>query len=164
MEKIPNFINIDIDPRLKPDKVADFTVSLPYADNSVDQIVMYHVIEHIEKHKWEPMFAELFRVLKPKSQLWITFPNFEKCYENWKNNYRGKREFWENTLYGRQSSKYDYHVSICTPEIVAGFASKAGFILRDQGPEPIETYNSFVILQKSKPPITYQEAVLRTIY
>ena len=60
--KLKGFINIDIDPRVNPDVVAD-VCKLPYEDNSVEEIYAGHVLEHI------PMYIdalkEWHRVLQP---------------------------------------------------------------------------------------------------
>ena len=47
--KIDGFINIDLNPDNKPDLVANILEPLPYNDGSIDEIVLFHTIEHIQK-------------------------------------------------------------------------------------------------------------------
>jgi len=112
INKLEGFINIDCDPEMKPDLVHKLPTKLPYENESCELIVMYHTIEHISKKEHGAILMEFWRLLSPEGLLIITFPEFTKCVENWKTNYRGKKEFWEATIYGRQASNSDYHVSI----------------------------------------------------
>ena len=64
-------INIDIDPSVNPDYVAD-GASMPMIKNEIaDEIFCYEVIEHVENPK--KLLLELNRVLKPKGKLKIKY-------------------------------------------------------------------------------------------
>ena len=66
-------INIDIDPSVNPDYVAD-GASMPMIKNEIaDEIFCYEVIEHVENPK--KLLLELNRVLKPKGKLRLSTPN-----------------------------------------------------------------------------------------
>jgi predicted SAM-dependent methyltransferase len=163
LQKLEGYVNVDIDPNLKPDEVFDFTRTFPYADESVEEIVAYHVLEHLPKHIHRSIYSEIYRVLVPSGRLVISFPEFLACVENWKTNHKGMRDFWEATLYGRQSSPHDYHVCIMDREMVARELIRCGFGILYKGPEPVEQFNSVIKAEKFQK-YSYQEAMAETIY
>ena len=57
-------IGIDILPAFKPDIVADITNGLPFEDNSFDEIIIEHVLEHIEHKYGDFVMNEIYRVLR----------------------------------------------------------------------------------------------------
>lgn len=65
--------NIDQFPGTGVNKVIDFSYDpLPYPDNSVDEILASHVLEHIIN--WEALVKEYYRVIIPKGKLTIKVP------------------------------------------------------------------------------------------
>ena len=104
------YINVDkYDPRA--DIQADI-LELPFDSESVDEIVLSHVIEHISWRKHTTVLEELHRVLKPGAKLEIMYPEFERCVENFFNNKDGNRwKYWVQTLYGQQIDIGQYHVA-----------------------------------------------------
>lgn len=73
--KLEGYINIDL-----YDKEADVKADvceLPYADESVDEIVCYQVIEHVPYNKSEQMFKEWYRVLKPGATAIVETPDID---------------------------------------------------------------------------------------
>lgn len=73
--RLAGFINIDIDPSLNPDVVAD-AAHLPYPDNSVEEIYAGHMLEHFDMT--EDVLKEWHRVLQPGGIITITVPDMEK--------------------------------------------------------------------------------------
>jgi len=72
---LDGFVNIDIDPRVKPDLIAD-SLHLPYEDESVDEIYAGHLLEHTTPE--EEALKEWYRVLKKGGKITITVPDIEK--------------------------------------------------------------------------------------
>lgn len=108
------FVNVDIDPEMKPDLVLDIAhEKLPFQDNAFEEIWMMHTLEHIKKSDWPNVFFEVNRGLGIGGRFYLAYPEFKTCAQYWKENKWGKREYWEACIYGRQSSPYDVHVSIC---------------------------------------------------
>jgi len=63
-----DYIGVDIRQNSGVDKVCDFeTEKLPFTDNSVDEIVTIHTLEHV--HKLEHVIQECHRILKPNGSL-----------------------------------------------------------------------------------------------
>lgn len=66
------FINIDIDPSVKPDIIRDIEKGLPFDDNSVDEIFCSHTLEHI--HDLLFVLREFYRVCKNGAKITIIVP------------------------------------------------------------------------------------------
>ena len=78
------FINLDINPDKNPDIVANCT-SLPYEDNSMDEIVCGHLLEHLTIEDFEKTIKEMHRVLKPECKITVIIPDLVRgieCYNN----------------------------------------------------------------------------------
>ena len=71
----PNdFLKVDIQGAEGVDKICDFeTEKLPFSENSVDEIVTIHTLEHI--HNLEHIIKECHRILKPNCSLKIWVPH-----------------------------------------------------------------------------------------
>lgn len=141
--KWTGFINVDIEKSLEPDLVLDISKDpLPCEDGTVDEIWMFHTIEHISKNSWPRILIEFNRALKQYGRLNLAYPEFTKCVENWRDNKYGDRDYWEATLYGRQLYKGDYHVAIADTEQLTGMLNEYGFGAVKTAPEaePNEYY------------------------
>jgi SAM-dependent methyltransferase len=70
------WVNVDCVPLPGVDLVVELDapdkVSLPWADDSVDELAMIHVLEHISHPL--PLMQELWRVAKPKATIMIACP------------------------------------------------------------------------------------------
>lgn len=84
--------------------------SIPVKNGYFDEVWMFHMIEHLTKILRADVLFEINRVLKIGGTAIFTYPEFEKCAKNFIDNKDGNRDFWEATLYGRQSHSFDYHV------------------------------------------------------
>lgn len=72
---IEGWISLDVVPYFKP-TVQGSLASLPFADNSVDEILCAHVLEHLERRDTIPAMNEMHRVLKPGGTLHAEVPLF----------------------------------------------------------------------------------------
>ncbi len=72
--KRAGWINVDKYDICDPDVVHDLNVSpYPWPDNSVDGIVLVHVLEHLDD--WWGCIVECGRILKPGAKLWVHVPD-----------------------------------------------------------------------------------------
>ena len=74
--KYEGFLTVDNDPATSPDFLVDFeTDKLPFDDNSVEQVLAFHVLEHIGKG-FLPLLQEIYRVCKDQSTIFIKVPYY----------------------------------------------------------------------------------------
>jgi predicted SAM-dependent methyltransferase len=73
--KPEGFATVDIDPAMQPDIVADIVNLSPVADESCDEIVAGHVLEHVEWPDGFLALSEFARVLKRGGLVKIAVPD-----------------------------------------------------------------------------------------
>jgi len=75
--KLEGYVNVDNDENCKPDVLADLEERLPFEDNSVDEIILNHVLEHLGQSTkvYFNVWKELYRVLKDGGLILITVPS-----------------------------------------------------------------------------------------
>jgi SAM-dependent methyltransferase len=74
--KRDGWIGLDILPAFKPDIVRDITKGLPFDSDKFDEILIEHVLEHIDNRDWEFVISEIYRVLAPGGIVRIEVPYF----------------------------------------------------------------------------------------
>lgn len=77
-DKRTGFINVDSQAACQPDQVVDLErFPWPWADGSVDEIVMSHVLEHLgaDTGTYLGIIKELYRVCAPDARVTITVPH-----------------------------------------------------------------------------------------
>jgi SAM-dependent methyltransferase len=72
--KKQGWIGIDILPAFHPDIVRDITKGLPFDSDKFDEILIEHVLEHIDNRDWEFVISEIHRVLAPGGIVRIEVP------------------------------------------------------------------------------------------
>lgn len=165
--RIEGTINVDINEKFKPDAVMNFLEPLPIESNTVDLIYFLHVVEHISKKNHQLVFQEFHRILRMGGIICIAYPEFIRCAMNYINNYKGKRDFWEATIYGRQSTEFDFHVALMDSPRFGFFLKLCGFEILENRPEIRESFNSVMIARKIERPPTAEEdfgSVLKNEY
>jgi len=157
--KLDGYVNIDSEPSVKPDILANMLDKLPYKANSVDEVAMFHVVEHISKHSHLKLFTEIWRVLKPGGTLLLAYPEFQKVVKNWEINLRGQKDFWEATIYGRQLFPGDFHVTIMhTPDFKKKLKAW-GFENIFACPEANQDFNTVIDCNKGSKPKNYEDLI-----
>lgn len=162
--KIAGCINIDANPDVKPDQVLDFRERLPYDDSSVDEVYLFHTIEHIEKKYHVGLFKEIRRVLKSEGIFTLAYPEFKRILENWLTNKNDNRQFWEATIYGRQLYPADYHVSAMDSLELSEVLKVVGFKGVRTYQEAIEDFNSITTCRKGEPMMNYEQVLYNEIF
>ncbi len=74
-----NFVNVDIDPACEPQVTLDLENEIwPWGDNSVDQILLHHVMEHLgeTKKQFFHIMKEMYRVCCNHAQIHIVVPHY----------------------------------------------------------------------------------------
>ena len=72
--KRKGYINCDISKDVSPDKIVNLGKKLPFKDNSVNEILMFHVLEHFQKPI--EILKELYRISKNGAIIIIRVPYF----------------------------------------------------------------------------------------
>jgi predicted SAM-dependent methyltransferase len=157
--KLPDYVNIDGEASCKPDVLHNILEKFPYKAGAAEEIVMFHCIEHIHRSLHQKLFTEIWRLLRPGGRLIISYPEFLKAVENWKTNYKGKKDFWENVIYGRQLYPGDAHVTIMhTPDFVKKLKSWGFGGIRSYS-EKDEKFNTIISCVKAAAPIGYEDLI-----
>ena len=111
---LEGFINIDIDPSVNPDVVAD-SMELPYPDNSVDEIYAGHLLEHVTSP--DKALKEWYRVLRPGGRITITVPDTQKALEMF-NNGGISYDLLTQVVYGATDRDQQNHAHVYTETIL----------------------------------------------
>jgi len=77
--QIAGFLSVDFNPDVDPDVLAEAT-DLPYPDNSVDEVMASHVLEHLSWNDGLKALKEWKRVLKPGAVLTVACPDVIQVY------------------------------------------------------------------------------------
>ena len=75
------YVNIDMHYKAGVDVVCDIASlgELGYKDNTVDEIYMKEVLEHVSHLKIEHVLKRCHTLLKPKGKIYIKVPDMEEC-------------------------------------------------------------------------------------
>ena len=104
-QHLENHVNIDWRKTNATDLVCDIS-KLPYPCNSVELIVSYHVIEHLDRHTLPKALKEWHRLLAPKGRLILEYPNFDEAVKEYISG-NGKRL---DNIFGLQRFPGDTHL------------------------------------------------------
>lgn len=163
--KIKGFINCDADEKLQPDKIVDLLkFPYPFDNGEAGLIVLSHTIEHIQARFHEAVLLEFNRILKQGGRLIVTYPEFIKCAQNYIANYQGKREFWEATIYGRQLTPWDHHVTAMETTAFKSLLTTCGFYDIVDHPEIDQPFNTIVTAKNGTRLLSYIEDLHREFF
>lgn len=76
--KRPGWVNVDHSDECDPDQVVDLeSTPWPWPDDSVDEVLMSHVLEHLgqQTSTYLAIWRELYRVCRPGAQVLILVPH-----------------------------------------------------------------------------------------
>src|SRR3989344_2804146 len=68
--KTEGYIGVDIDPNSNADIIAS-ALALPFKDNSIDEIISSHLLEHFSSGDAQIFFNEIYRVLKNNGMVYL---------------------------------------------------------------------------------------------
>src|ERR1039458_491746 len=152
-------INLDMEPSMEPDIVADFTQQLPFEEDEFDEVYLFHTLEHIAKKLHPCVFFAIRRVLKTDGVLYLSYPEFSIICKNWLENHKGQREFWEKTIFGRQLYPSDFHVCAVDSVELTLLLEDSGFREIAYKAEALLPYNMILKAVACDPPITRERLV-----
>lgn len=133
-EHLDGYINIDVQPSKFTDEVSDCTKLSNYADNSVDEIVSYHMIEHIAALQQKVVLEEWKRVLKPKGKLVLECPDAWQVFKTFVETTDHERYVTWNQgpaliyhIYGNQGDEFEFHKFCYTTSLIKTMLESLGF-------------------------------------
>ena len=129
--RIQDYLSVDLDPNTQPDISAQID-HLPYRAGSVDEIIAYHVIEHVNYWEAEAALAEWYRVLRPGGSIALECPNVEWLVQSLDSsaNFTKWSQLGMWGIYGDPNHKNPFysHKWGYTPITLAGMLYRAGFV------------------------------------
>jgi ubiquinone/menaquinone biosynthesis C-methylase UbiE len=127
------FVNIDMRDDCGADLVCDAR-TLPYPDNSVEEILALDFLEHFSKFQTDALLAEWHRVLRPGGTLSVKMPNLHVLAVQlayWHEHPSPQLDDLINCIYGGHrwgpDGAWDTHHTGFTPTTIALVLQKAGF-------------------------------------
>lgn len=129
--KIKGYINIDINPKVKPDYVMPLW-DLDFDDESFNEVLSKQSIEHLGFFKTKYFLNEAFRVLKYEKFLIIETVDIEESFKLFLNldNADGKERVL-NWIFGSET-KYMNHLYCFPKELLRSILNEAGFEIIDE--------------------------------
>ena len=165
LNKFDHAINVDVDPDIEPDVVWDITkYPYPWKSESFEVVYLLHTIEHLIGKEQIEVLNEIRRILVSDGILVIAYPEFIKIALNYINNKDGERDFWRATIYGRQLTKSDYHVSLMDTRYFKQVLYALRFEIISTRPEKNQDHNTLVIAQKSSKTLTREQVLKEEIF
>jgi len=116
----------------RPNKVvADIQCSiekLPFSDNTIEEIIMIHVLEHFQHYKVVELLKEIHRVLKPSGTFIIGVPDLKETAKRLSNAITPEEEDWYiRLIHGTQRNQYSHHYCGYTKRTLTELLFEHGF-------------------------------------
>lgn len=76
--KLPGYVNVDCYPQCAPDQLVDLEhLPWPWPDDSVDEVVLHHVLEHLgeTRNTFIGIIKELWRICRAGAKVHVTVPD-----------------------------------------------------------------------------------------
>ncbi len=142
---LPDYVNVDIVASrrgMRPDVLCDLHKLTPFSDNSVDEILSVHVVEHFWRWEVRDILREWVRILKPGGRMILECPNLESACRTFledpatraREDQQGQRTMW--VFYGDPAWKDPYmiHRWGYTPLSLAELLTEIGLVEIKQEP------------------------------
>jgi ubiquinone/menaquinone biosynthesis C-methylase UbiE len=102
---------------------------LPFEDGFADEIVMFHVLEHIPYYRQKMALNEISRILKSEGKFIVAVPDTIKTAELLVNAKTEEEEAWAiRLLYGTQRNEFSHHFIGFTRNSLIKTLSNYGFV------------------------------------
>ena len=142
---LPGYINVDVAASRagkRPDVLCDLHALTPFEDNSAEEILSVHVVEHFWRWEVVGVLKEWIRVLKPGGLMILECPNLKSACEMFlsdpdlhaRQGPEGQRTMW--VFYGDPSWRDPLMVHRWgyTPQSLAAVMEEAGLVRIRQEP------------------------------
>jgi len=131
--RIAGFLNVDADPRWRPDVCALLT-EVEFHSCSIDRVYCSHTLEHLPYPEAIAVLHKIGRWMKPGGTLWLAVPDFERLCLIVAIG-EGDSDYIRNHFYGNTLEPWNPHRSGWTRPYLTQCLSDAGFeVIRDFEP------------------------------
>lgn len=121
----PDAINIDL---YNPNADVSMDIrKLEYPDNFADELIAYHVFEHLSPYESAEVLSEWLRVLKPQGKLIMELPNVQAMFADFEKSNKEERYRLLNCIYGTTQIEHP-HLFGWYPEILIDHLHAAGYV------------------------------------
>lgn len=147
--KLGGYINIDADPNINPDVVIDLTAPLPYINDTVEEIITYHFLEHLRRGQAENLIRECYRILKKGGFLTIEIPDILGICKAFAEGNESQRYFSYKGgpalithIYGLQLNQWEYHKTGFDKAHLTNLLKNIGFsnVIKEEANKIIKDY------------------------
>ena len=102
--------------------------SMPFDDESAEEIVMLHVLEHFPHYKIDDLLNEINRVLKKGGKFIVGVPDIKKTAEGLAKAATPEEEDWYiRLIHGTQRNEFSHHYCGYTERTLKDLLSKYNF-------------------------------------
>ena len=110
----------DITPR-QPwhDKTFPYIGSLPWEDETVDEVIAWHILEHFSYHHADLVVRDWVRVLKPGGRIEVAFPDLDSLTSGYVDGTTSYLRLIQ-LLYGGQTSPGNWHKTCLNRDWIVG--------------------------------------------
>lgn len=130
------------------DFIGDISDLGQFKDNSVEEIYISHVFEHVPQKKVDKTLKGIFRILKPSGKFYVSVPDMDVLFEEFKNVKDKKKKIHIlRMIFGGQIDEYDFHYFGYSYDILHDFLKSVGF----KKIEKVERFNLFEDTSDYKP-------------
>lgn len=131
MKKI-GFTNVDIEKFHAVDVVSDIEKTLPFGDETIDDIHCSHALEHCSMASVPTMLKDWYRILKKDGKIYLVVPEIEGCMKNFLETSETDSSKWGwkiEYILGAQINQagQQFHKSAYTPVMIRKLIESVGF-------------------------------------
>ena len=126
--KYDNCVHMDIaDNKFTDVDIVGDVRSIPFPEKRFKGAIFAHVLEHLDKRDHRRALFEIRRVLQDDGQVYIEVPDMLKACTFFVENFKGRRDYWYQCLYGRNDYSSDSHKSGITEQYLTDILFDCGF-------------------------------------
>ena len=128
--RFSNCINLELEPNPQTDAdiYGDITKGTDFKDETFIEVLMLHVIEHIQRRYHSTVFNEIWRILKPDGRFIIAFPEIISVMKEFiANRYGARWKMYNSIVFGAQRRNGDNHVTGIERVDITDMFISAGF-------------------------------------
>lgn len=148
---LPGYFNIDV---AEECDIYWDARKLPLEDNTVDEIVAIHLLEHFKKQEVQDILKDWNRMLKLNGRLILEFPDVKGLFKRFETAENDERQFLLDCVFGANTPEFP-HLYGWYGDIIWLALNQAGFSLIEQKPPQVEHWGINMRIECVKLPDGY---------